>query len=280
MTASGLRLRLVGVRRRQPIRHRGRGTRRPPKPADADAVVLRGRRCVDTESARRAKRTPRTRAQLREALGDGVRDRPGTGAPGPGRRGPVRPRRGALRSHARPRTHPAPTHARQGPRPSVAVGHPPLLLAAARRWPARTGGSLLRRPRGCPAGWSSCAADDATQTFLTEYRGYLRTQARARADAAIEAERGAPHAATERLQDRLHRDRRSRHPRSLGRGGAQRQGPRGRHARAPPPPPRRASHQRSVPVRRPTGAPRPVGPRSRGCGGAGRAFGTQRRHRC
>jgi uncharacterized protein (TIGR02680 family) len=30
-------------------------------------------------------------------------------------------------------------------------------------------------------------ADDATQRFLTDYRGYLRTQARARADAAIEA---------------------------------------------------------------------------------------------
>lgn len=33
-------------------------------------------------------------------------------------------------------------------------------------------------------------ADDATQAFVTDYRGYLRTQARARADAAIDAEAG------------------------------------------------------------------------------------------
>jgi hypothetical protein len=42
------------------------------------------------------------------------------------------------------------------------------------------------------------AADDATQSFLTDYRGYLRTQARARADAVIEAD-AAHRAAADRL---------------------------------------------------------------------------------
>ncbi len=42
------------------------------------------------------------------------------------------------------------------------------------------------------------AADDATQSFLTDYRSYLRTQARARADAAIEAD-AAHRAAADRL---------------------------------------------------------------------------------
>jgi hypothetical protein len=43
------------------------------------------------------------------------------------------------------------------------------------------------------------AADDATQRFLTDYRGYLRTQARHRADATIEAA-AARRAAVERQQ--------------------------------------------------------------------------------
>jgi uncharacterized protein (TIGR02680 family) len=47
------------------------------------------------------------------------------------------------------------------------------------------------------------AADDATQRFLTEYRGYLRTQARHRADAAIEA--AAAHRAAVQREQTAHR---------------------------------------------------------------------------
>ena len=120
------------------------------------------------------------------------------------------------------------------------------------------------------------AADDAAQAFLTDYRGYLRTQAHARADAAIDAD-VALRTATERRTAAHGALDQARADEALAEAEAAAAAD---EPGTPTRPAGRAARQRRLPVGRPARAPRPVGPRSRGCSGAGRAFGTQRRYRC